>query len=145
MLLPGYCYKAEAAFNETAARFSALTETETPNMATINCDDERVLCAAWGAGPGSLWILDVLPPPSDIEIYSKRLNLSRVTVDDVEKYLDPAERGEFKPLATIFHPFNSKIAKLGLSVPVGYVIHYVGLVPSWMFMFGLSILSRTMM
>lgn len=114
-------------------------------MATLNCDDERILCSAWGAGPGSLWILDVLPPPSDIEIYSKRLNLSRVTTEDIEKFLDPAERGEFKQLNTIFHPFNSKIAKLGLSLPVGYVIHYVGMVPSWAFMFGLSIFSRTMM
>lgn len=122
-----------------------MTETETPKMAFVNCDEEQVLCSAWAAGPGTLWIIDLLPPPSDVEIYGKRLNLSRVTTDDVEKYLDPAERGEFKELATIFHPFNSKIAKAGMSIPVGYVVHYVGMVPSWAFMFGLSMLSRTLM
>lgn len=114
-------------------------------MATLNCDEERVLCAAWGAGPGSLWVIDLLPPPAEIEIHATRLNLSRVTTDEIEKFLDPVERADFKTLATIFHPFNSKIAQLGLSVPVGYVVYYVGMVPSWMFMFGLSMLSRTLM
>ena len=141
----GYCFKAEAAFNETSSKFSTMTETETPKMAILNCEDEKVLCNAWGAGPGSLWIMDLLPQPSDVDIYGKRLNLSRVTSDDIVSYLDPAGRADFKLVETIFHPFNSKIAKLGLSVPVGYAVYYMGLVPNWLFMFALSAISRTMM
>ena len=143
--ITGFCGKAEAAFNETAAAFAANTEVQTPNMASINCEDEPILCNAWSCGPGSLWIIDLLPIPSEVDIHAKRLNLSSVTTEQIQSYLDPAERGEFRLLEGIFHPFNSQIAKLGASIPVGYVVHYVGMVPSWAFMFGISALSRTMM
>lgn len=142
---PGYCNKAEAAFNETVSRFAGMAETDTPNMAMLNCDDETILCNAWGCGPGTLWIIDLLPPPAEVDVHFKRLNLSSVTADDVAKYLDPAARGDLKTLETIFHPWNSKIAELGLSVPIGYLTYYFSMVPNWLFMFALSAISRTMM
>lgn len=141
----GYCFKAEAAFNETAATFSEMTDVDTPHMAMMNCDSDPVFCNSWGAGPGNLWIIDLLPAPSHVDIHSKRLNLSSVTSESIVKYLDPAEREDFREMTAIFHPFNSKIAELGFSVPAGYLVYYMGLIPNWLFMFGLSAISRTWM
>lgn len=122
-----------------------MTETQTPNMALLNCEDEPILCNAWSCSPGALWVVDLLPPPSDVDIYATRLNLSSITTEDIQAYLDPAARTKFRRSESMFHPFNSQIAKLGLSVPVGYVVYYTSMVPSWAFMFGISALSRTMM
>lgn len=137
--------KAEAAFNETAVNFHAMAETETPNMALLNCDDEPILCNMWGAGPGALWAIDLLPAPLDVDIYQTRLNLSTATPESVAAFLDPAARAEWTLVDSFFHPFNSKLAKLNLAEPAAYAIYYIGKVPSWAFMFVLSAFSRTMM
>lgn len=141
----GFCDKAEAAYNTTAIAFAEETETKTPNMALVNCDDQQILCNAWGCGPGSLWVVDMLPAPADIDIHTTRLNLSSVTPEAIAAYIDPAERSKFTEVESIFHPFNSNLAKFDLAIPAGYVVYYFGLVPNWMFMFGLSAISRTMM
>ncbi|SPO03365.1 uncharacterized protein DNG_06048 [Cephalotrichum gorgonifer] len=141
----GFCLKAESAFNQTAETFAAQTETDTPNMALINCDNEPILCSSWSCGPGSLWVFDLLPAPADVDVHLTRVNLSSITPETFAGYLDPAARANFTQLESVFHPFNSNLAKYDLAVPFGYAIHYISKIPNWAFMFGLSAISRTMM
>ncbi len=138
----GQCEKVEKVFNETAGRF-AITP-KTPHMAILNCEDERVLCNSWSAGVGAIWAFQMLPEPAPIDIYKRRLNMTSTTVDDLVT-LHTNGKKSFELLDSWFHPFNGKIAELGLSVPVGYVFWAFGLVPNWAFMLIVSMVSRTMM
>ncbi|KAJ8123060.1 hypothetical protein ONZ43_g897 [Nemania bipapillata] len=139
----GHCGKVEAAFNETAGKFAS--EATSPHMALLNCDNQPVLCNAWSAPVGSLWIFEMLPEPSPISIFSKRLNLTTVTSDDLVQL----EKGGYKAVARehdgIFHPFNGPLAQNGLSIPAGYLLWACGLLPSWAFMILVSLFSRRMM
>ncbi|KAI0025920.1 hypothetical protein F4780DRAFT_789393 [Xylariomycetidae sp. FL0641] len=139
----GHCDKVEAAFNETAAQF-ALTPG-APHTAMLNCDDQPVLCTAWSAPVGALWVFEMLPPPAPVEIWTKRLNLTTTTSED----LIELQKEGYKTQATLhtgtFHPFKGFIAENGLSTPVGYLIWGFNLLPSWMFMIFISMFSRTMM
>ncbi|KAI1432158.1 hypothetical protein GGR50DRAFT_627248 [Xylaria sp. CBS 124048] len=137
------CIKPEAAFNETAAKFAA--EPGSPHMALLNCDQQPILCNAWAAPPGSLWIFEMLPKPSSIRIFTKRLNATTTTSDDLVQL----QNGGYKTLShehdNFFHPFNGVLAQNGLSIPVGYLLWGFGLIPSWAFMIFVSFFSRRMM
>ncbi|XWX01836.1 hypothetical protein V2A60_009865 [Cordyceps javanica] len=138
----GQCEKVEKVFNETAGRFAVIPKA--PHMAILNCEDERVLCNSWSAGVGYIWAFDMLPEPAPIDIYKRRLNLTTTTVDDLVT-LHTNGKKTFELLDSWFHPFNGKIAELGLSLPVGYVLWAFSLVPNWAFMLIVSMVSRTMM
>jgi hypothetical protein len=58
----GHCTTAETAFNQTAALWSI--NPSAPHLGYLDCDNQPVLCNSWGAGPPSLWILDVPAPGS---------------------------------------------------------------------------------
>ncbi|TGJ87270.1 hypothetical protein E0Z10_g1430 [Xylaria hypoxylon] len=139
----GHCGKIEAAFNETAGKFAI--KPNSPHMALLNCENQPVLCNAWSAPVGSLWIFEMLPEPSPISIFSKRLNLTTVTSDDFIQL----QKDGYKTGATehdgIFHPFNGPLAQNGLSIPAGYLLWAFGLIPSWAFMILVSLFSRRMM
>jgi len=49
------------------------------------------------------------------------------------------------PYEGLFHPFDGFFAKNGLAVPLGYFFWVFGIIPSWMFMIGVSFLSRSIM
>ena len=140
-----HCVRAEAAFNETADHFATLPDA--PHMGLINCDNEPVLCNAISCGPGSLWILDVLPPPLNVDINIKRLNLTTVEAKDIIGYLPREGRKEagFRPFISYFHPFDGPLAKYGVLIPLGYVAWVFSFIPNWLFMFAVSAISRTMM
>ncbi|KAF2964815.1 hypothetical protein GQX73_g8762 [Xylaria multiplex] len=139
----GHCGKLEAAFNETAGKFAI--EPSSPHMALLNCDNQPVLCNAWSAPVGALWIFEMLPEPSPISIFTKRLNLTTVTSDDLIQIQKDGYRAVAKEHDGLFHPFNGPLAQNGLSVPVGYVLWAFGLLPSWAFMIIVSLFSRRMM
>lgn len=139
----GHCGKVEAAFNETAGKFAL--EPNTPNMALLNCDDQPVLCAAWSASVSSLWIFEMLPEPSPINIFTKRLNLTTTVSDDLVQLQKDGYKTDTKEHDGLFHPFNGALAQNGLSVPAGYVLWAFGLLPSWAFMIVVSLFSRRMM
>ncbi|OAA63069.1 hypothetical protein ISF_04945 [Cordyceps fumosorosea ARSEF 2679] len=138
----GQCEKVEKAFNETAGRFTITPKA--PHMAILNCEDERVLCNAWSAGVGSIWAFDMLPEPAAIDIYKRRLNMTTTTADDLVT-LQAKGKKSFELLDSWFHPFNGKLAELGLSIPVGYAFWAFSLVPNWAFMLIVSMVSRTIM
>ncbi|KAM0561748.1 hypothetical protein ACHAPJ_002917 [Fusarium lateritium] len=139
----GRCGDVEQAFNETAAKFALLENT--PHMAYLNCDNQPILCNSWSAGPATLFVFDMLPEPAPIDVYTKRLNLTTTTSDTLVNLQASGSKEEFNHLDSFFHPFNGKLAELGLSVPFGYLMWAMGLVPNWLFMLLVSFGSRAMM
>ena len=141
----GHCGTVEKAFNETAAKFATLPGS--PYMGILNCDDQPILCNSWSAGAGSIWSVKMLPPPAAIDIYKKRLNLTSTTAEELVTLRTAEKNGksDFILLDSWFHPFNGKVAELGLSAPYGYLMWVFGLVPNWMFMLVVSMASRSMM
>ncbi|KAH9893840.1 hypothetical protein F4778DRAFT_748651 [Xylariomycetidae sp. FL2044] len=139
----GHCGKIEAAFNETAAKFALLPDA--PRTALLNCDDQPVLCNAWSAPVGALWIFEMLPEPAAINVWSKRLNLTTTTSDDLMKLHEEGYKTQAKLHEGTFHPFNGWLAQNKLQVPAGYALWFFNLLPSWAFMILVSLLSRTMM
>jgi hypothetical protein len=139
----GHCTGVETAFNETAALWSV--NPAAPNLAYLNCDNQPVLCNSWGAGPPSLWVIEVSAPPAPVDIHIKGLNATTTSVKTFTDLLSTKEYKD-KPLYEgYFHPFDGPLAKYGLAVPLGYVFWVFAVVPSWLFMIGISFLSRTMM
>lgn len=141
----GHCLHAETAWNETAALWSV--DPTSPNLGYINCDNQPVLCNVWGAGPPSLWIMEVLPPPAQVDIRVKGLNATEGETT-VKSFVDLRTSQEWrtKPkFASYFHPFDGPFAQYGVSVPIAYVLWVFATVPSWVFMIGISFLSRTIM
>jgi len=137
----GHCGQVETAFNETALLWSV--DSNSPNLAYLNCDNQPVLCNSWGAGPPSLWIMDVRAPGNPVDIRVKALN---VTTTDVKTFTDfyASKDWKNKPVYEgYFHPFDGQLAQYGLAVPVGYIFWVFAVVPSWMFMIGLSFVSRS--
>jgi hypothetical protein len=139
----GHCNTAETAFNQTAALWSM--NPSAPNLAYLDCDNQPVLCNSWGAGPPSLWIMDVPAPGKPVDIRIKALN---ATTTSVKTFTDLHASNDWKtkaPYEGYFHPFDGVFAQYGLAVPVGYVFWVFAVVPSWLFMLGISFLSRTIM
>ncbi|KAF3013196.1 hypothetical protein E8E14_003699 [Neopestalotiopsis sp. 37M] len=139
----GHCDRIEEAFNQTAAKFAVTPGA--PHTAMLNCENEPVLCNAWSAPAGALWIFEMLPPPASIDLWAKRFNMTTVTSDDFVKLQQDGYKEQAKLHDGIFHPFNGWFAQNGLSTIVGYVLWFFNLIPSWLFMVCVSMLSRTMM
>ncbi|EPE35254.1 hypothetical protein GLAREA_10951 [Glarea lozoyensis ATCC 20868] len=139
----GHCTIAETAFNQTAALWSV--NPNSPNLAYLDCDNQPVLCNSWGAGPPSLWIMDVPAPGKPVDIRIKALNSTTTTVKTFTD-LYASKDWKSKPVYEgYFHPFDGVLAQSGLAVPLGYIFWVFAVVPSWMFMLGISFLSRTIM
>ncbi|KAK4098244.1 hypothetical protein N658DRAFT_499663 [Parathielavia hyrcaniae] len=150
----GRCERIETAFAEAAVKFASLPSSEPSpqRLARVNCEDQPVLCNSWSANAGSLWLFEVpAAPDAIVEIYTKRMNLTTVTPQDVvDVYAgavtDRAEAGWNRTDPTgWFHPIEGKLAKFGLSVPLGYAFWALGAIPSWGMMLIMSFVSRTMM
>jgi len=139
----GHCGKIETAFNETAALWSI--NPAAPHLAYLNCDSQPVLCNSWGAGPPSLWIMEVLPQPAPVTIWTKHLNSTTTTVKTFTDLHSSKEWATKTPYEGWFHPFDGQLAQYGLAKPLGYVFWIFNVVPSWAFMIGISFLSRSIM
>ncbi|TAQ83664.1 hypothetical protein B7494_g8010 [Chlorociboria aeruginascens] len=137
----GLCHGVETAFNETAALWTV--KPNTPHLALLNCDDQPVLCSSWGAGPPNLWMLQVPAPPAPVDIRIEYLN---TTTTSIKTFTDLQSTGSWKQkhiYEGYFHPFDGPLAQFGLAVPVGYFFWVMSVVPSWIFMIGISFISRT--
>ncbi|KAK4152769.1 hypothetical protein C8A00DRAFT_34552 [Chaetomidium leptoderma] len=145
----GRCAQIETAFTESAVKFASLPASQSPHLAAVNCDDEPVLCNSWSANTGALWIYEMLPAPAPVDIHTKRFNLTTVTTQDIVDAYTAADKTEagWHQIAQDgwFHPFEGKLAKFGLSVPLGYVFWGLAVVPSWAMMLVVSFVSRSMM
>lgn len=140
----GHCGRVEAAFNQSAAQIAALPDA--PHIGYVNCDNQPILCNAWSAGAGSIWLFELLPEPAPVDIWMKRMNLSTTNPEDyLELYKTREDKSQFKKKEGYFHPFDGELAKYGVAVPVAYILWGLSVVPSWAMMLGVSFLSRTMM
>lgn len=144
----GACTRADTAFNESVPLIAV--SPSPPHLARLDCETDPVLCHAWAVSPPQLLhlqlpqpLLDQSTPASTIR--SIKLNRTTVSAPEIaalhlnEKYL------ETEPYEGFFHPFDGPLAKYGLSVPFGYLVWGFSLVPSWAFMIGISLFSRTFM
>ncbi|KAI7214699.1 hypothetical protein KC333_g5876 [Hortaea werneckii] len=144
----GRCQRADKAFNESIPLLAA--STSPPNLATVNCEAQGVLCHAWALAPPQVLQL-LLPQPlpdQDTPATTMRAkNLNRTTVAATEiASLHLQEKWNDVPVYEgYWHPFDGPLAQFGVNIPIGYVIYYFSQVPSWAFMIGISFFSRTFM
>jgi len=139
----GLCDQINKAYNESALLFSV--DSTAPHVAYINCDHQPVLCNSWAAGPPSLFIFEMSPAPAPVPVHVVGLNTTTTTVTTFTD-LKASKSWKKEPLYEgYFHPFDGTIRKLGLALPLGWTLWVFGAVPSWMFMIGISFLSRTFM
>ena len=146
----GQCGNLESAFADAAAKFAALPASQqSPHLASTNCDDQPVLCNSWSANGGGLWLWQLLPAPAPVDIMTKRVNLTTVSGQDVVDYYTATNRtaAGWRTVSQdgYFHPTEGTFAKLGLSVPLGYLFWGLNIIPSWGMMLIVSFASRYMM
>jgi hypothetical protein len=139
----GHCGAIETAFNETAALFAA--NPSAPHLAYLNCDNQPVLCNSWGAGPPNVWVMHVPAPPAAVDIRILHLNTSTTTVKTFTDLHSTKSWKEKAPYEGYFHPFDGQLAQYGLAVPIGYFFWIFSVIPSWLFMIGVSFISRGIM
>jgi len=139
----GHCGNVEKAFNQSAAIFAAVPTA--PHLALLNCDNQPVLCNSWAAGPPNLYIMHIAAPPAPVDIRIVHLNATTIDVKDITD-LQTSGSWKEKPLYEgYFHPFDGPLAQYGLALPLGYIFWIFSVVPSWLFMIGVSFISRNIM
>lgn len=144
----GTCGRAETAFNESVPLIAA--SSNPPNLALLNCETDGVLCHAWAVSPPSILHMQLPQPLPDQStpastVRSIAVNRTTVTAPEIASLVLQDKYLGTEPYEGIFHPFDGPLAKYGLSIPVGYAIWGFSQVPSWAFMIGISMLSRTLM
>jgi len=139
----GRCGEVESAFNESALAFA--TKPSSPHLALLNCEDQPILCNIWGAGPPSLWIMEVSAPPAPVDIRTFYMNSTTTNVKTFTS-LHANKSWKDKPVYEgYFHPFDGPLAEYGLATPFAYVLWVFTVIPSWLFMIGISFISRSIM
>lgn len=144
----GRCDRINTAFADAATPLAS-PASPSLHLATLNCEEEPVLCNSWSANTGGLWLFEVVPAPAPVDIYTRRMNLTTVTTQDiVDAYRAPDREAAgwhlYDPNGFL-HPLEGKLAKLGLSVPLGYFFWALNAMPSWGLMLIVSFVSRSMM
>jgi hypothetical protein len=139
----GRCGEVEKAFNESALLFSV--NPTAPHLAYLNCENQPVLCNSWGAGPPSLWVMNVAAKPAPVDIRILTLNTTTTNVKTFTDLHSSKTWKEQTPYEGYFHPFDGPLAQYGVAVPLGYVFWIFAVVPSWLFMIGISFISRNIM
>jgi hypothetical protein len=144
----GLCKRPEEAFNGSVALLSATPNP--PNLAYLNCDQDGVLCNAWGVSPPRVLHIQLPQPLADQSTPAttfRILSFNRTTVSATEiaaVHLQETYK-KTEPYEGFFHPFNGPLAEYGLNIPVGYAIWGFSKIPSWAFMIGVSFVSRNIM
>ncbi|KAK8094050.1 hypothetical protein PG997_000735 [Apiospora hydei] len=123
----------------------SLSLPNPPHTGYLNCEQEPVLCNTWSVPTGTVWVFEMLPEPAPIDIWVKRFNLTTTTSEDIIARHAEGYKKTFQLHEGTFHPFNGWWAQNHLSLPVGYVLWFFNVVPSWLLMLTLSFVSRSMM
>ena len=144
----GMCDGIETAWNESASIFAA--DPTAPKLGYINCDTNAILCAIWTASPPKIWYIqlpitkaDQSKPATTIRIIS--LNTTTTTVQEIVAIHTGKTYEKVPVYEGYFHPFDGMLAQYGLNVPVGWILFAFATIPSWAFMIGISLFSRTIM
>lgn len=145
----GQCARSEIAFNESVVLIETASRNP-PNFGLLDCEKNAVLCHAWATHPPLVLYMQLPQPLPDQSqpssaVRSIYVNRTSITAPELaaihlqEKYKDT------KPYESVFQPFDGLLAKTGLQLPVGYISWGFTMVPSWLIMVGVSMLSRTFM
>ncbi|TKX25150.1 hypothetical protein C1H76_2642 [Elsinoe australis] len=144
----GRCTHAEEQWNRSVPLLAA--SKSAPNLAKLDCESENILCHAWSVGPPSL-IHILLPQPAADQSQPSTtmrfipLNRTTITSDQIVTVITQEKYKQTEPYEGFWHPFDSPFAQSGANVYLGYFVYYFSLIPSWAFMIGVSMISRTIM
>ncbi|KIW06237.1 uncharacterized protein PV09_02711 [Verruconis gallopava] len=144
----GLCNDADAAWNKSAAVLAV--SPDGPHLATVDCEQEMILCNAWAAGPPSIYYFLIPQPLPDqtkpaTTVHYIPLNRTSVTAIEITELYTKQKYAETAPYEGYFHPFDSPLVKFGVIVPMAYVMWGFSKMPSWLPMVLVSFLSRTFM
>ncbi|KAF1809095.1 hypothetical protein P152DRAFT_494992 [Eremomyces bilateralis CBS 781.70] len=143
----GQCTNVTKVWNESVAILS--TQPNTPNLAAIDCEDQRILCNSWLAGPPSLWHFSLPKPLADQSHPTPTVRIidlfRNTTATDLQKIFAEEKWNDVKPYDGPWHPFEGFMHKFGVAVPLAYVTWAFSLMPTWLPMIAISFLSRTFM
>jgi hypothetical protein len=144
----GMCKRPEEAFNGSVALLSATPNP--PNLAYLNCEQDGVLCNAWGVSPPRVLHIQLPQPLADqstpaTTVRAISFNRTTVTAPEIAAIHLQETYKQTAPYEGFFHPFNGPLAEYGLNIPVGYAIWGFSKIPSWAFMIGVSFISRNIM
>ncbi|KAF2099937.1 hypothetical protein NA57DRAFT_55869 [Rhizodiscina lignyota] len=144
----GMCERADKAWKEAVPLLSA--QPSGPQLASIDCDAEQILCNSWAVGPPSIYVMllpHVLPDQTKPQttIYAVPLNRTTVTAMDINNIHAKEEYKKLTPYEGYFHPFDGLIAQYGLSVPLAHLMWGLAKMPSWLPMVAISLGTRTFM
>lgn len=122
----------------------------SPNLGYVNCEDNQVLCATWSAGAPTVWVFEV--PRAQVgeerpatPLYIVNLNTTAVTSEGIFKIHSQKNYQARPAYEGIMHPTDGFLARTKLNIAMGYVIYGLGMIPNWLFMIGISFMSRTLM
>lgn len=122
----------------------------SPNLGYVNCEDNQVLCGAWSAGAPSVWVFEV--PQAQVgeerrptSLHIVNLNSTTVTSERIFEIYSGKHYQKLQAYEGFLHPTDSFLARTNLNVAMGYAIYGLGMIPNWLFMIGISFLSRTLM
>ena len=141
--MPGRCDHIEKVFNQTAAQFALMPNA--PPVGYLTCEKEPVLCNAWSVPAGVVWVFEMLPEPAEVDIWTKRFNITTATPDEIVEVYKDGFKKHFKLHEGAFHPWKGWFAKNNLALPIGWVLFVFNMFPSWMLMLAISFISRTFM
>jgi hypothetical protein len=140
----GRCENTTLAWNAATVLVSA--QSGAPKLASIDCETDGVLCAAWSVTPPSLYHF-LIPREADADATVRYLplNTTDVTAKSIADFTTKKQWEAIKPYTGLFHPFNSPLAKFGINIPLGWVIWGFAQMPSWLPMILISFISRSFM
>lgn len=122
-------------------------DSTSPELGILDCEKEKLLCASWFVSCPSLAYYQIPPaqigeerPP--ITVALRALNTTSVTGEGIYKFHSEKQyvRARYEG---ILHPTDGFLAKYKLNLVVGSVIYGLSAIPSWLFMVGISLISRT--
>ena len=121
-----------------------------PQLASIDCDAEQILCNCWAVGPPSVYVMflpHVMPDQAKphTTVHGVPLNRTSVTAMDINNIHAKEEYKNTPAYEGYFHPFDGLIAQYGLAVPLAYVMWGLTKMPSWLPMVAISLSTRLFM
>lgn len=144
----GRCENAEKAFNASVPLFAV--DPTSPNLAYLNCENDKILCSIWVAGAPYVWHLQVPQvsteePRLPYSLHIVALNSTTVTPETIYKIHSEQTYQNVPLYDGALHPFDGWLAQYGLNVPLGYLMFGFSAVPTWVVMIAVSYFSRTYM
>jgi len=144
----GLCDRANQAWKEAVTLLSA--QPNGPQLASIDCDAEQILCNCWTVGPPSIYVMflpHVLPDQSrpSTTVHGVPLNRTSVTAMEINDIHAKQTYKDQAPYEGYFHPFDGLIVQYGLSVPIAYFMWGMAKMPSWLPMILISLSTRLFM